>query len=379
MATRTFTKSFVGVLLAGAAGLLLTACPAPTGQSPPANVDRNAANVNLNRNRNQNQNGNVIGVASWQLVLRNQPAAFLSVSGTSASDVYAVGADPNDGRGPVVLHYDGVNWQRLNTGQTGDLWWISDRPIGGALYLAGENGLVLRFDPATGTFERLLAPGGETLFGVWGTSANDLWTVGGNLLMQASSGVIYHFNGMSWTRQDLSTASPNGVPLVFKVWGRSETEVYAVGFFGLILRFNGTIWTRLQSGVAGDPPLLTVHGNDSIVAAVGGNNEGVILEGLDGTITNRAMPGTKVLNGIFIAGTGFGVAAGREAEIAFRNNGVWTVQQTGFTTIRDFHAAWMDDAGGLWAVGGNILSQQLNDGMIAHFGPEPISSEIVGN
>src|SRR5438477_5031725 len=40
--------------------------------------------------------------AQWQLVQQNLPGALLSVWGTSATDVYAVGADGKDGQGPLV-------------------------------------------------------------------------------------------------------------------------------------------------------------------------------------------------------------------------------------------------------------------------------------
>jgi hypothetical protein len=38
---------------------------------------------------------------------------------------------------PLVLHYDGERWQRLVTGASGDLWWISVTPIDGSFYMAG--------------------------------------------------------------------------------------------------------------------------------------------------------------------------------------------------------------------------------------------------
>ena len=40
------------------------------------------------------------------------------VNGTSASDVWIAGAD--DGHGPVVLHFDGNDWQRRETGVKGE-------------------------------------------------------------------------------------------------------------------------------------------------------------------------------------------------------------------------------------------------------------------
>jgi len=50
----------------------------------------------------------------WQLLASELPSALLSVSGRSAADMFAVGADK--GRGPLVLHFDGKAWRSLHTG-----------------------------------------------------------------------------------------------------------------------------------------------------------------------------------------------------------------------------------------------------------------------
>jgi hypothetical protein len=60
---------------------------------------------------------------SWHTVFTGLPGALLSVTGTSDSDVWAVGSDANDGQGPLVLHFDGSAWKRYVTGISGDLWW----------------------------------------------------------------------------------------------------------------------------------------------------------------------------------------------------------------------------------------------------------------
>ncbi len=70
---------------------------------------------------------------------------LLSVSGTSASDVYAVGTDPDDGLGPYVVHFDGQRWTRLNTAASGDLWWIATPMVGDSFFMAGAGGLILRY------------------------------------------------------------------------------------------------------------------------------------------------------------------------------------------------------------------------------------------
>ncbi|WP_224245320.1 DUF6851 domain-containing protein [Hyalangium gracile] len=74
--------------------------------------------------------------ASWSALAQGRPAALLSITGRSRSDVWAVGADK--GSGPEVLHYDGIEWRKLETGHRGDLWWVHAFEQGPVL-MAGGN------------------------------------------------------------------------------------------------------------------------------------------------------------------------------------------------------------------------------------------------
>src|SRR5262249_40895209 len=69
------------------------------------------------------------GNKGMKVILDNLPATLLSISGLPPEDghnhggninydVYAVGADPGDGRGPFVLRYDHdvASWRRLDSG-----------------------------------------------------------------------------------------------------------------------------------------------------------------------------------------------------------------------------------------------------------------------
>ena len=106
----------------------------------------------------------------WTIVAEIENAALLAVHGTSAKDVWMVGAD--DGKGPVVLHYNGQEWQRHTTGVQGDIWWVRAFDDG-VVYMAGSDSIVLRYQ--NGVFERLQTPGlGKTvLFGIWGMASDD--------------------------------------------------------------------------------------------------------------------------------------------------------------------------------------------------------------
>jgi len=100
------------------------------------------------------------------------------------------------------------------------------------------------------------------LYGVWGSSGNDVFAVG-------SVGKILHYNGSNWSAMDSGvTKSLNDV------WGSSSNDVFAVGEDGTILHYNGSNWTPMDSGTSYDlQGVWGSSGND--VFAVGSN--GTIL------------------------------------------------------------------------------------------------------
>lgn len=321
-------------------------------------------------------------VGDLQVILQDLPGALLSVAGTSSSDIYAVGSDPRDDKGPLVLHYDGGAWQRLETGAEGDLWWISVTPIDGSFYMAGDGGLILEYDLTTRQFRRYETPGDALLFGIWGPAENDLWAVGDD---KDGGGVIWHFDGDEWTVVDLTgirgEAGPaprglpvgDGVPALNKVWGPRGDEVYAVGQGGVVLRFDGERWMDVPSPTT--RPLFTVHGNDTLVAATGGFfSDNVIIELDDGSFVVRPASGAPQLNGVFIAPDGSGAAVGKDRAIALRTGGVWELHDSVEREDREYHAVWIDDEGGIWAVGGEL--SLLEEGLLSHSGGRIVSREI---
>jgi hypothetical protein len=70
---------------------------------------------------------------------------------------------------------------------------------------------------------------------------NDLW-VGSNQPM--------HWNGVSWQAYDLSASVWNG--WINKMWGNSSSDLYFVGSGGSIVHYNGSTWTKIESGTSLD-------------------------------------------------------------------------------------------------------------------------------
>lgn len=306
------------------------------------------------------------------LVLEDLPAALLSITGGSPTDVIAVGADPTDDKGPLVVRYDGSSWRRLETGVGGDLWWISVVPIDGNYYLAGEGSLILRFDPELETFTQEDTPTTGLLYGIWGTAADDLWAVGD--AGDGGTALVLRQDGSGWREVDVSGLRPQGVPTLFKVWGRGSDEVYAVGAGGVILRYDGESWSLVPSATT--RTLFTVSGNDSVVTAVGGFISGVVVE-LDGEAFVNATPASfPQMNGVFVSGDGLIAAAGVNRSTALRDGGTWRQVDDGVDTLRDYHAVWVDSEDGVWAVGGDLSVGILDRGVVAYGGPRQVSGVL---
>jgi len=345
--------------------LLVWSCMVAANCAPPPGVD------------NDNDNDNTVGVARWQLVLSELPGALLSASGGSPTDVIAVGSDGEDGEGPLVLRYDGVRWTRIASGAANNIWWVNERPVEGDFYMSGEQGLIMRYSPATGEFEQFETPGTERLFGIWGMESDNLLAVGGAEPPDSLvTGTIWHFDGLTWSRVDTSNLREGGIPTMFKVWGSGADRIYAVGFDGVIYNFNGTEWVDVPSPTT--RRLLSVHGSDDLIVAVGGANTGVIAESVAGADFSDVTPsGLFQMTGLFVPPAGDAVAAGNSGSVAFRRAAGWQIVNTGLglDITLGFHGAWVDSEGGIWLTGGDLLA--LDRGLLVYFGTRDVGTELV--
>lgn len=325
-------------LIAILVAVLLTACPTPP---PPKTLE-------------------------WQTLATGLDEALMGVDGTSATDVWAVGAD--QGLGPLVLHFDGTAFTRVPTpGLTGHLWWVHAFAPGHAM-MSGASSVVLEYKD--GVLTRHSTPGlaRQTVFGLWGKAPNDVYAVGSNT--SGRSGFIWHFDGTAWSSIPLPADLPrrNGeVPGLFKVWGNGSGDVYFVGSDGLAL-VRGTDGTLRRLETGSSETLFTVAGNSKDVFAVGGGRMAALLEKSADAFTAPTVEGTgALLQGVASNGT-VTYATGEGGVVFERKNGTWAKVTTGQAQdVESLHAAWVDAEGGVWAVGGSVISD-LKKGALVHLG-----------
>jgi len=121
------------------------------------------------------------------------------------------------------------------------------------------------------------------LSGVWGSSAEDVFVVGG----LPGAGEIYHFDGTNWLAMDVPE-----VPFLVGVFGFGPDDVFAVGEDGGVAHYDGAAWGLLVCGTEAD--LRSVWGAAPDDLWVVGGDVGVgepVIRHFDGaTFTPVATP-----------------------------------------------------------------------------------------
>ena len=306
--------------------------------------------------------------AAWTVVQEDLSGALMSVWGSSHDDVWAVGADVGDG--PMVLHFDGTSWTPLTTGTRGDLWWVFGF-AGGPVYMGGKSGVVVRY--ASGTFTPLTTPTQDTIFGIWGASPSDpLWAVGG-MEGGAAGGFAWWLDGDTFAPATGFPADVAASKAVWKVYGSAADDVWLVGTAGVVIHWNGSAFT--EGNVGGGESLFTVHHAGDLFTAVGGFATDLIFENEGGTWTNVSLPGESGVNGVYLLEDGSGYIVGQFGTFMVREGGAWRIQDPAPTDLT-LHAVWVDPDGGVWAVGGQVLSFPLIDGVLVYYGSDPPAGGI---
>ncbi len=304
----------------------------------------------------------------WRTTLEDAPQGLLlSVWGRAADDVYIAGG--HDDRA-AIAHWDGAALTWLDNPGARRAWWVFGFDDPPSTYVVGEDGMGLRRQGDGPWMEWRTGVSGATLFGVWGTSPDDLWVVGGDVV--EGPPVLRHWDGAAWNDAALPDFGDKVPKALFKVWGTASDRVFAAGDRGVMLRYDGAGWQRMPAPDV--DAVLTVHGGPAGVWAVGGRASGRVLrlEG-DAWIEEEPPPPVPGLAGVFAAGDGAVLVAGASGRIFERDpSGAWSAAPP---LTRDMlHGVWVAPNGERWAVGGNLLSPRGDHhGVVLRAGGRPVA------
>jgi hypothetical protein len=296
----------------------------------------------------------------WVVVHEALDSALISVWGSDEDDVWAVGGDR--GEGPLVLHWDGERFETMATGASGDLWWVFGF-AGGPVFLGGAGGSILRYED--GVFSPTSTPRSDvTVFGLWGSSPEDMWAVGG-ADGGADGAFAWRLEGDSWVEAAEFPAELAADKSLWKVWGSAADDVWLVGTAGVAVHWDGTSFET--TSVGGGESLFTVHYADGRFVAVGGSASGLVFENDGSGWQRKDGEPLYALVGVQLVGAAEGYAVGRFGAFVEEQGGEW-LEAEGPATIRTLHSIWADPRGGLWAVGGELDVRPLVAGVLAYRG-----------
>jgi len=191
------------------------------------------------------------------------PGGYNHLYGVAAAggSVWAVGnyVDPNSStnRLKLILQRTGGGWQvsaapttatfeslaAVDATGSADAWAVGSSSSD--IQSAPQAPLVLRWNGASWVSMKVPAPGNAALAGVDARTPSDVWAVGSSTDANGAQPYVAHFDGTSWHSVAPPTISGGGE--LTDVVALSPSAVVAVGRSNgapLILRWNGTSWTR---------------------------------------------------------------------------------------------------------------------------------------
>lgn len=286
---------------------------------------------------------------AWSVALSELPAALRGVCAGGGAIVAVGGRD-----GALALEWTDGRWRAAPLPRdAGRLWWCwLDRD--GSGFAVGERGTVLA---RTGPLAWQRDPTGDaiptdaTLYGVWGTSVDDVHVVGGSFNPGQTRTVAARRTPDGWTAAPVGSV-PDAV--LFKAWGAAADDVWIVGADGALAHFDGTGWRPFASPTA--QRLIAVWGTaGDDVYAVGGDAAGVVLH-YDGAAWAPWASTPERLSGVWTAADAPLYVVGDRGYTARIDRA--TGQRDEAIALRDvdLHAAVGLAGGGVAACGADLLA-----------------------
>ena len=295
--------------------------------------------------------------ARWQLLGEQRPSSLLAAWSSGIDNVWIVGGREGVGGAPTVFRYDGSAWAKLDSGQTNvDLWQVFG--FGDVVFLGGSNGTILRYE--NGTFTKITTPSTDIVFGLWGTSANDVWAVGGQNTGRA---FVWRYQGTEFVAVPGVPAELDTGGAVWKVSGRAANDVWMSASRGFVLHWDGQALTSERIGGTGES-LFSIGCTMTRCATAGSNTTNGVLYENEGAGWASKVPTMDgpIWRGVTPIGEPTYVV-GQFGAVLRRDGDGWKAETHGLT-IEALHAAWADDDGNLFAVGGKFDRAITLDGIL---------------
>lgn len=213
----------------------------------------------------------------WRTLRFPMRGQLHAIDSTAPNDVWAVGLrdQPEPYQSPVVLHYDGAQWQAIQdaaptlTGELFDVRAISanDVWVVGTQVIPDENGfsgLTMHWNGST--WQVVPSPKQTWWHYMWRGLAvvneNDIWAVGMKTDFDSTLAAFMHWDGNVW-HEELTPLSGS----LLSVSMRASDDVWAVGFASAVFHWDGTQWNRVEFPFRADLHSVQARATDDVWVA----------------------------------------------------------------------------------------------------------------
>jgi hypothetical protein len=160
-----------------------------------------------------------------------------AISGSSASDVWAVGDSGS------IVHWDGTSWTQVATGEHGALHGVFAAGAHDA-WAVGDDA-ILHWDGAAWSTPPGVPGAGFVWRAVSGTGSGDVWIVGADTSVSGGDGwggAMLQWDGHAWSTS--SVAQDLGA-----VWGTGSSDAWGLGDAHALFHWDGKTWMTMSKGV----------------------------------------------------------------------------------------------------------------------------------
>jgi hypothetical protein len=195
---------------------------------------------------------NVYAVGEAGTIIRWNGSSWSTVTPITSANLNAIwGSNPNNiwvaGDTGTILHWDGMTWSMAASSTSRNLTSVWGSDASNVLMTGGGGAGAGSIIWWAGSYWSVVPYVYDSFLSMTGFNQTDVWAVG-------YGGIIRHWSGVAW----VSSASGTTRAL-YSVWGSSSNNIWVVGDAGTILNWNGSNWSAVASGV--DFSILSVNGS----------------------------------------------------------------------------------------------------------------------
>lgn len=193
------------------------------------------------------------GAPPWTDASPGPRIGLNAVWAANDKDIWTVGTSlTNTG---AALHGDGKTWTAVDPKSTRPLYAVAGTSASD-VWAVGANGTIVHYDGTA--WATVASPTTSNLYGVYALSANRAWAIGDR--------VFLNWDGTRWASSSLSSAA-------YGLYGIDANNMWAAAYdpsfgYGLILKYNGSTWSTYKTYTSGSA-LYGIWGNGTDIWVVG--------------------------------------------------------------------------------------------------------------